>query len=597
MHQEDESPHIAWMKTALHLAKKALDQQEVPVGCIIVYSDCIIGTGGNEVNKTKNATRHAEIIAIEEAREFCRREHLDERAVLPGSVLYVTVEPCAMCAGALRQVGVSLVVYGCDNDRFGGCGSVIDVASNPALTASLGPSFDTIKGIFAEEAVDLLKNFYKGENPNAPNKTETVFSLMKKKTFIMSFFTSLGRAVLRKNLPWLEMLKILKRPDLSYSSYCWYKSYWQPCSMTQNMNLVLKFSRTDSVNKHRTTKIQPALSIGRASSDKLFCRQLCESTSTGVSIRWTQQRGGTDGTLTALARQILEATCRRDVRAASVQPHVVVSLLEDLVEAGFSETRAVDLLSGRLWLLENGKAVVAIVESFLRQGFTHQVALDFLAGLPAEICLQQKPLADVPGLIDAGLQQLRDLGFSDGNLSRLVARSPHVLLVSTKTLRAVLSKLKAFFTKADALRVAVTCPEVFSQPWADTSKVFDYAFFTMCYSQPQIAQSGVLACPLHRLQDRHVFLCRAGFFVEVKKKVDPRLNPNPPLRFIVKASDEDFASEFGGLSAEEYSTFLAMRELERGGELAELAGMDTESDSDSDSSSSDSDSDDSDKRR
>ncbi|KAK3780122.1 hypothetical protein RRG08_051600 [Elysia crispata] len=169
MHQEDESHHIVWMKTALCLAQKALEQQEVPVGCLIVNKDRIIGTGGNEVNRTKNATRHAEIIAIEEVRDLCRRECLVERDVFSTSILYVTVEPCAMCAGALRQMGLPLVVYGCDNDRFGGCGSVIDVASNPALTDSLGPCFDTIKGIFSNEAVDLLKNFYKGENPNAPN--------------------------------------------------------------------------------------------------------------------------------------------------------------------------------------------------------------------------------------------------------------------------------------------------------------------------------------------------------------------------------------------------------------------------------------------
>lgn len=169
MQERDDSTHVAWMKTALSLAHKALEQQEVPVGCIIVHEDCIIGNGGNEVNKTKNATRHAEIIAIEEARSFCKKKCLRERDVFSTSVLYVTVEPCAMCAGALRQMKVPLVVYGCDNDRFGGCGSVIDVASNSALTDSLGPCFDVIKGIFAEEAISLLKNFYKGENPNCPS--------------------------------------------------------------------------------------------------------------------------------------------------------------------------------------------------------------------------------------------------------------------------------------------------------------------------------------------------------------------------------------------------------------------------------------------
>ena len=250
-----------------------------------------------------------------------------------------------------------------------------------------------------------------------------------------------------------------------------------------------------------------------------------------------------------------------------------------------------DLLSGRLWLLQNHEAVVSVVETLMQQGFTPQVALDFLASLPAEYCMQERPLADIAQIVNASIHQLRDLGFSDRNLTQLVEKSPHVLLASTKIHRSMFTKLKSLFTKSDAMKVAVTCPEVFSQSWTKTNKIFDYAFFTMCYTQPQIVQSGVLACPLHKLQDRHAFLSRAGFFVEVKKKNDPRLNPNPPLRFIVKASDADFASEFGGLSEEEYSSFLAMRELERDEEENEVDGTDRDSDTDSDLDSSDSDSD------
>lgn len=171
---ESENSFTTWMKQALQLAEEALKAQEVPVGCIIVYKDKIIGTGGNKVNQTKNATRHAEIIAIEEVREFCSVQGLVENEVFSLSVLYVTVEPCVMCAAALRQIGIPLVVYGCANERFGGCGSILNVACDDALSANIGACFDVVGGILAQEAVTLLKNFYKGENPNAPDNKRKV---------------------------------------------------------------------------------------------------------------------------------------------------------------------------------------------------------------------------------------------------------------------------------------------------------------------------------------------------------------------------------------------------------------------------------------
>ncbi|CAG5133180.1 unnamed protein product [Candidula unifasciata] len=171
---EAESIFIKWMNQALAIAEEALKAQEVPVGCVIVYQENIIGTGGNKVNKTKNATRHAEVIAIEEVREFCLAEGLDEKDVFGSSTLFVTVEPCLMCAGALRQIGLPLVVYGCANDRFGGCGSILNVARDKAISSSIGPCFDVVSGVLAEQAVTLLKTFYKGENPNAPDSKRKV---------------------------------------------------------------------------------------------------------------------------------------------------------------------------------------------------------------------------------------------------------------------------------------------------------------------------------------------------------------------------------------------------------------------------------------
>ncbi|XP_012939084.1 tRNA-specific adenosine deaminase 2 [Aplysia californica] len=166
--------HLGWMRKALGFAQRALEAQEVPVGCIIIYDDKIIANGGNEVNKTKNATRHAEIIAIEEVRTYCAEKKLSSKDVFKSSILYVTVEPCIMCAGALRQIEIPLVVYGCRNERFGGCGSIIDVSCDKAITSNIGPTFDAISGVLADDAVSLLKNFYKGENVNAPDSKRKV---------------------------------------------------------------------------------------------------------------------------------------------------------------------------------------------------------------------------------------------------------------------------------------------------------------------------------------------------------------------------------------------------------------------------------------
>ncbi|KAB0392926.1 hypothetical protein E2I00_002648 [Balaenoptera physalus] len=161
-------------------AKEALENIEVPVGCLLVYNNEVIGKGRNEVNQTKNvftcsqqgqckhlffqATRHAEMVAIDQALDWCRRHGKSPSEVFEHTVLYVTVEPCIMCAAALRLMKIPLVVYGCQNERFGGCGSVLDIAS--ADLPNTGRPFQCIPGYRAEEAVEMLKTFYKQENPN-----------------------------------------------------------------------------------------------------------------------------------------------------------------------------------------------------------------------------------------------------------------------------------------------------------------------------------------------------------------------------------------------------------------------------------------------
>lgn len=148
------------------MAQDALDNGEVPVGCLMVYDNQLVGQGRNEVNETKNATRHAEMVAVDQVLDWCRKNDKNSAQVFENTILYVTVEPCIMCAGALRLLRIPLVVYGCHNERFGGCGSVLNVAADDI--PATGAQFQCIKGYSAKKAVEMLKTFYKQENPNAP---------------------------------------------------------------------------------------------------------------------------------------------------------------------------------------------------------------------------------------------------------------------------------------------------------------------------------------------------------------------------------------------------------------------------------------------
>uniref|UniRef100_UPI00358F275D tRNA-specific adenosine deaminase 2 isoform X1 n=1 Tax=Myxine glutinosa TaxID=7769 RepID=UPI00358F275D len=119
-----------WMQEAFSMAHEALVNGEVPVGCVMVFKDTVVWRGNNEVNVTKNATRHAEMVAADEVLSWCRQQDLAPDSVFPHTTLYVTVEPCVMCTAALRFLRIKAVVYGCRNERFGGCGSVLSVHSD-----------------------------------------------------------------------------------------------------------------------------------------------------------------------------------------------------------------------------------------------------------------------------------------------------------------------------------------------------------------------------------------------------------------------------------------------------------------------------------
>lgn len=156
-----------WLEKTFSYAEEALDRGEVPVGCLIVYENREIGKGSNNSNEDKNATKHAEFSAIEQAKEFCSSIATAPAHVFRRSTLYVTLEPCIMCASALRICKFGRVVYGACNDRFGGCGSVLSVHDRTDMGLFSDP-FISIGPLAQERSINLLKKFYEQENPNAP---------------------------------------------------------------------------------------------------------------------------------------------------------------------------------------------------------------------------------------------------------------------------------------------------------------------------------------------------------------------------------------------------------------------------------------------
>jgi len=118
------------------------------------------------VNETKNATRHAELEAIDSALLWIEKNTSESYSQVFGKTeVWVNVEPCIQCAGALQILGFARVYYGCSNERFGGCGSVLDVCEKDKRFQRLHVQ----GGIRANDAIELLKDFYRCENPHAPN--------------------------------------------------------------------------------------------------------------------------------------------------------------------------------------------------------------------------------------------------------------------------------------------------------------------------------------------------------------------------------------------------------------------------------------------
>ena len=145
------SNHEYYMKMALKEAKKAYKLGEVPIGCIIVYEDKIIGRGYNRRNTDKSTLSHAEITAIKKASKVIGDWRLED------CTLYVTLEPCQMCSGAIVQARIPTVVMGCMNPKAGCAGSIINILDMPEFNHQV----HTIRGILEEECSQMLTTFFK----------------------------------------------------------------------------------------------------------------------------------------------------------------------------------------------------------------------------------------------------------------------------------------------------------------------------------------------------------------------------------------------------------------------------------------------------
>ena len=143
--------HEKYMKEAIKQARKAYKLGEVPIGCVIVYQDKIIGRGYNRRKTDKSTLSHAEITAIKRASKAMGDWRLEE------CTLYVTLEPCQMCYGAIVQARIPDVVIGCMNPKAGCAGSILNILQTPEFNHQV----NITKGILEKECSDMLTSFFK----------------------------------------------------------------------------------------------------------------------------------------------------------------------------------------------------------------------------------------------------------------------------------------------------------------------------------------------------------------------------------------------------------------------------------------------------
>ncbi|MBX2932420.1 MAG: nucleoside deaminase [Chitinophagaceae bacterium] len=149
---------IFYMQQALREAQRAFDEDEVPIGAVVVLNNKIISRGYNQTEKLNDSTAHAEMIALTSAYNFLGAKYL------PSATLYVTVEPCLMCCGALYWSKLARIVYGASDEKSGGLRFFTD---NDGLIIPekwpFHPKTQLVKGVLAEDCIMLMKNFFKAK--------------------------------------------------------------------------------------------------------------------------------------------------------------------------------------------------------------------------------------------------------------------------------------------------------------------------------------------------------------------------------------------------------------------------------------------------
>lgn len=151
MQTQEISEDEKYMKEAVRQAKKAYALGEVPIGCVIVHDKKIIGRGYNRRNTDKSTLSHAEIIAIRKASKVIGDWRLEE------CTLYVTLEPCQMCAGAIVQARIPRVVMACMNPKAGCAGSILNIFDMPQFNHQV----EAVRGVMESECAQMLRTFFK----------------------------------------------------------------------------------------------------------------------------------------------------------------------------------------------------------------------------------------------------------------------------------------------------------------------------------------------------------------------------------------------------------------------------------------------------
>ena len=140
----------AYMELALAEARAAAEKGEVPVGCVVVLEGRVLSRAGNSTISACDPSAHAEIVALRSAARSLGNFRLNAAAV------YVTVEPCAMCAGAMIQARIARLVYGCDDPKGGAAHTCFEIFSHPALNHHV----EVVRGVLAEECATLMQTFF-----------------------------------------------------------------------------------------------------------------------------------------------------------------------------------------------------------------------------------------------------------------------------------------------------------------------------------------------------------------------------------------------------------------------------------------------------